>query len=91
MPSDLDVLIDYYQWEIQRLKSLIEEHKKMHFYEELVMDDRALQNARSELNRLLALKNPNYHKIQFKKQLISNLKRKEEEQISVFDGSGKLY
>ena len=84
MPSDLDVLIDYYQWEIQRLKGLIEEHKEMHFYEELVMDDRALQNAYSELDRLLVLKNRNHYKIQFKKRMIADLRRIEKKHIEAF-------
>ena len=35
MASDLDSLIDFYQWEITRIQSQIDENLKMHFYNEI--------------------------------------------------------
>lgn len=75
MSKDLDLLIDFYQWEIQRIKVLIDEHKEMHHYQELVLDDRALQKAYSELDKLLLLKNPNYYKLQDNQMMLESLKR----------------
>ncbi len=63
MPSDLDILIDYYQWEIVRIKELIEVNLKQHFYKEVEFDEKALGYAQRELDRLLELKNPSYSKI----------------------------
>ncbi len=88
MPSDLDLLIDHYQWEVQRIKALIEEHKEMHFYEEVILDNRALQSAYGELDRLLALRKPNHNKIQYIEHRISSMKRMEERMIKKY---GSLY
>ena len=88
MPSDLDFLIDYYQWEIRRIGSLIEEHKESQFYEEVILDDKALQKAHSELDKLLALKNPNHHRIELLQIEISSMKRMEQ---GMFDRYGALY
>ncbi|GMN10087.1 hypothetical protein MTsPCn9_14980 [Croceitalea sp. MTPC9] len=77
MPSDLDLLVDHYQWEVQRLETLIKEHKEQHFYEEVILDSKALSKASRELDRLLNLKYPNHSKIQNKKNLISSIKKME--------------
>ena len=78
MSSDLDSLIYHYQREVKRLKTLIKEHKEMHFYEEVILDSKALGNAARELQRLLNLKNPNHSKILSKKDLISSIEKIEE-------------
>ena len=88
MPSDLDFLIDYYQWEVRRIGGLIEEHKELHFYEEVILDNKALQQVHAELDRLLALKNPNHHRIEYIKHEISSMKRMEK---TMFDKYGTLY
>jgi hypothetical protein len=63
MASDLDLLIDHYQWEIIRLKSSIKENLEMHFYREVEFDEKALREVQRELDRLLEFKNPNYPEI----------------------------
>ena len=79
MASDLDSLIDFYQWEIKRVKSQIEEHLKLHFYKEVELDIHALAELQSELDALLTLKDPKYPNIKSLKQDIEIYKTSIEE------------
>ena len=75
MHSDLDLLIDYYQWEIARVKSLIKENLDLHYYREVEFDERALGHLYRELDRLLSLKNPLHFKIKKAENEIEMYKR----------------
>ena len=86
MATDLDTLIDFYRWEIHRIKSLIEEHKEMEHYEELLLDNKALQQSCKELDQLLLLKNPNHYKIQENEMMLSSLKRLRESMVKRHKG-----
>ncbi|MEM1257729.1 MAG: hypothetical protein AAGH81_04315 [Bacteroidota bacterium] len=75
MATDLDLLIDFYQWEIVRIKKSIEENLELRHYKEVEFDQRALGHAQSELDRLLELKNPLHRRIEHTKQTIEMYKR----------------
>lgn len=75
MPSDLDLLIDYYQWEIMRVKESIKENLNLHHYREVEFDERALGRMQRELDRLLELRNPLYPKIKRAEDEIDMYKR----------------
>ncbi|MEC7264129.1 MAG: hypothetical protein VXW38_10340 [Bacteroidota bacterium] len=63
MYSDLDALIDFYQWEKQRLLLSIEENKRDQDFLAVDYNYQELRNVQQELDCLLELKDPNYPKI----------------------------
>lgn len=63
MSSDLDELIDFYQWEMRRLLISIEENKRDQDFIAVDYNYQELRYIQHELNRLLELKDPNYPKI----------------------------
>ena len=63
MSSDIDVLIDFYQWEKQRLLLSIEENKRDQDYIAVDNNYKELRYVQRELDALSELKNPNYPKI----------------------------
>ncbi|GMN07811.1 hypothetical protein MTsPCn5_32000 [Croceitalea sp. MTPC5] len=77
MPSDIDMLIDYYQWEIIRVGEAIKENLEQHLYREVEFDERALGHLHKELDTLLELKNPSYPEIKKAKSLIESYERME--------------
>ena len=56
MSSDLDTLIDFYQWEIIRIKAAIDENMKMGLFKEVELDQQAISNLQQQLDILLELK-----------------------------------
>ena len=85
MSSDLDLLIDYYQWEIIRLKETIRENLELHFYREVEFDERALGHSQRELDRLLELKNSHYPQIKRAKSKIAMYERLGKREKSQFE------
>jgi len=79
MASDLNSLIDYYQWEIIRIQAQIDENLEMHFYNEIEFDIAALRNLKNELDAILTLQDSRYPKIQRVKDQIEYYKAKIEE------------
>ena len=79
MASDLDSLIDFYQWEITRIQSQIDENLKMHFYNEIEFDVVALRGLKNELDAILTLQDSKYPKIKRVKDQIEYYKTKIEE------------
>lgn len=75
MPTDLEILIDFYQWEIVRIKKSIEENLELHHYKEVEFDERALGHAQTELDRLLELKNPIHRNIKNTEGMIQMYER----------------
>lgn len=63
MSSDLDLLVDFYQWEKQRLLLEIDENKRDHDYIAVHYNYKELERIQRELDCLLTLKNPDYPKI----------------------------
>ena len=63
MSSDLDLLVDFYQWEKQRLLLEIDENKRDHDYIAVHYNYKELGRIQRELDCLLTLKNPDYPKI----------------------------
>lgn len=63
MHSDLDALIDFYQWEKQRLLLSIEENKRDQDFLAVDYNYQELRNVQQELDCLLELKDPNYPEI----------------------------
>ncbi|MGO4919899.1 hypothetical protein [Maribacter spongiicola] len=70
MASDLDSLIDFYQWEIKRVKSQIDELLRLQFYKEVEFDYDALAKLQRELDVLLTLKDSKYANIKRLKENI---------------------
>lgn len=86
MPSDLEILIDFYQWEIVRIKKSIEENLELHHYKEVEFDERALGHAQTELDRLLELKNPIYRNIKNVEGMIQMYERIKKEKSAGKEG-----
>ncbi|WP_396632665.1 hypothetical protein [Maribacter sp. R86514] len=80
MASDLNSLIDYYQWEIIRIQAQIDENLKMHLYNEVEFDVVALRNFKNELDAILTLQDSRFPKIQRVKDQIEYYKTKITEQ-----------
>ena len=85
MASDLDSLIDFYQWEITRIQSQIDEILKMQFYNEIEFDVVALRGLKNELDAILTLQDSKYPKIKRVKGLIEFYKAKIEEKGKLSD------
>ena len=62
MSKNLDILIDFYQWEIKRIQAQIKENIESEFYEEVEWDFPRLRHLKQELDVLLTLKDANYPK-----------------------------
>ena len=92
MASDLDSLIDFYQWEITRIQSQIDENLKMHFYNEIEFDVVALRGLKNELDAILTLQDSKYPKIKRVKDQIEYYKTKIEEKgkLSYFNEAYKI-
>jgi len=76
LPSDLDMLIDFYQWEIVRIKSAIDENMKMGHFKEVEQDQKAIMDLNQELEVLLELQNTYYPEIkeaEYKLEMYSRL------------------
>ncbi|TDS18675.1 hypothetical protein DFQ03_0384 [Maribacter caenipelagi] len=80
MTSDLNSLIDYYQWEIIRIQAQIDENLEMHFYNEIEFDIVALRDLKNELDAILTLQDSRYPKITRVKDRIEYYKTKITEQ-----------
>jgi hypothetical protein len=78
MPSDLDLLIDFYQWEKQRLLLSIEENKMDQDYLAVDYHYNELGHIQRELDCLLELKDSNYPKIKRLESEIAFFSKKEE-------------
>jgi len=76
MASDLDSLIDFYQWEITRIQAQIDENLELHFYNEIEFDMIALRGLKNELDAILTLQNSKYPKIKRVKDKIGYYKDK---------------
>ncbi len=63
MATDLDLLIDFYQWEIIRIKNIIDENMKMGHFKEVEQDQKAIMDLNQELDVLLELENTHYPEI----------------------------
>lgn len=63
MATDLELLIDFYQWEKQRLLLTIEDNKRDHDFIAVDNNYKELGYVQRELDCLLRLKDRNYHKI----------------------------
>lgn len=79
MTSDLDSLIDFYQWEITRIQAQIDENLELHFYDEIEFDVVALRGLKNELDAILTLQDSKYPKIKRVKDQIEYYKTKIEE------------
>ncbi|WP_421808336.1 hypothetical protein [Flagellimonas sp.] len=77
MSSDLDLLVDFYQWEKQRLLLEIDENKRDHDYIAVHYADEQLRHIQLELECLLELQNANYQKIQRLKRNIESFSERE--------------
>lgn len=77
MSSDLDLLVDFYQWEKQRLLLEIDENKRDHDYIAVHYADEQLRHIQLELECLLELQNANYQKIQRLKKNIESFSERE--------------
>jgi hypothetical protein len=77
MSSDLDLLVDFYQWEKQRLLLEIDENKRDHDYIAVHYADEQLRHIQLELACLLELQNANYQKIQRLKRNIESFSERE--------------
>lgn len=72
MSSDLDLLIDFYQWEKQRLLLEIDENKRDQDYLAVHHMHDELRYVQNELDCLLELQNANHRKIQRLKRNIDS-------------------
>ena len=77
MSSDLDLLVDFYQWEKQRLLLEIDENKRDHDYIAVHYANEQLRHIQLELECLLELQNANYQKIQRLKRNIESFSERE--------------
>lgn len=73
MVSDLDEIINFYQWEVYRLELLIEDNILVREFKEAEFNQKALNNANQLLNFHLELKNPLHTQIEHKKWRINHL------------------
>lgn len=85
MASDLDLLIDFYQWEITRIQAQIDENLELHFYNEIEFDTVALRVLKNELDAILTLQDSKYPKIKRVKGQIEYYKAKIEEKGKLSD------
>ena len=92
MTSDLDSLIDFYQWEITRIQAQIDENLELHFYDEIEFDVVALRGLKNELDAILTLQDSKYPKIKRVKDQIEYYKTKIEEKgkLSYFNEAYKI-
>ncbi|MAU14749.1 MAG: hypothetical protein CMH46_04330 [Muricauda sp.] len=78
MSNDLDLLIDFYQWEKQRLLLEIDENKRDLDYIAVHHTHQELRYVQQELDCLLELQNADYRKIQWLKRNIDSYSKEED-------------